>query len=307
MTTPHIPAARLLGAFNPGTPEWTAARSGLVVTATEAAVIVGLSPWRSPLSLWHDKAGTLPVEEVKPTAAMRWGTRLEPVIADVFADAHPELLVHETGTWVSIARDWQRATPDRIITPADGGPAALLEIKTSRYGDGWGKAGTDQVPVTYRCQVVWQLDTLGLDAAHVAVLIAGQDYREYTITRDEAEAVFLRERAAAFLDSIRAGDPPPIDGHPATYRAVQQLPGSVEDTAVDIAPDVADTYRQALADHRRAEDAKRAASAAVLSAMGTARRAEAAGRKVATRSTRDDGSTRALIPHPRFLTEDLAA
>ncbi|MFI9237799.1 YqaJ viral recombinase family protein [Streptomyces sp. NPDC053079] len=307
MIPPAVPAARLLGAFDPGTPEWTAARSGLVVTATEAAVIVGLSPWRSPLSLWHDKAGTLPAEEAAPTAAMRWGTRLEPVIADAFAEAHPELHVHETGTWASRARDWQRATPDRIITPADGGPAALLEIKTSRYGDGWGEVGTDQVPVTYRCQVVWQLDTLGLDVAHVVVLVAGQDYREYTITRDEGEAVFLRDRAAAFLDSIRAGDPPPVDGHPATYRTVQRLPGAVDDTVADIAPDVAETYRQALTDHRQAEDAKRAASAAVLSAMGTARRAEAAGRKVATRSTRNDGSTRALIPHPRLLTEDLAA
>ncbi|GGX63390.1 YqaJ viral recombinase family nuclease [Streptomyces hiroshimensis] len=307
MTAPAIQAARLLGAFAPGTPEWTEARSGLVVTATEAAAIVGLSPWRSPFSLWHDKAGTLPVDEVPPTAAMQWGTRLEPAIADVFAETHPDVLVHETGTWANLARDWQRATPDRIITAPDDRPPALLEIKTSRYGDGWGKSGTDQVPVTYRCQVVWQLDTLGLDVAHVAVLVAGQDYREYTIRRDEDEAVFLRERAAAFLDSVRAGTPPPVDGHAATYRTIQLLPGAVEDTVADIAPDVAETYRRALADSRHAEEGKRAAASAVLSAMGTARRAECAGRKIATRAVRDDGSTRALIPHARLLTEELAA
>ncbi|MFQ6194852.1 YqaJ viral recombinase family protein [Streptomyces sp. NPDC000405] len=307
MTSTTITAARLLGAFDPGTPEWTAARSGLVVTATEAAVLVGLSPWRSPLSLWHDKVGTVPAEEVVPTAAMRWGTRLEPVIATAYAEAHPELLVHETGTWANTARDWQRATPDRIITPAHGGPPMLLEIKTSRYGDGWGEAGTDQIPIAYRCQVVWQLDTLGLDTAHVVVLVAGQDYREYTVIRDPAEATFLRDKAAAFLDSVRAGTPPPLDGHPATYRTVQRLPGAVEDRVANIAPDVAETYRQALMAFRRAEETKRAASVAVLSAMGTARRAEAAGRKVATRSTRDDGSTRALIPHPQLITEDLAA
>lgn len=307
MIAPAISAAQLLGSFAPGTPEWAAVRSGLVVTATEAAAIVGLSPWRSPLSLWHEKAGTVSAETVVPTAAMRWGTRLEPVIADAFAEGHPELLVHETGTWANLARDWQRATPDRIITSPDGRPPALLEIKTSRYGDGWGKTGTDHVPVTYRCQVVWQLDTLGLDVAHVAVLVAGQDYREYTIRRDEDEAVFLREAAAAFLDSVRAGTPPPVDGHPATYRTVQLLPSAVDDTAADIAPDVAETYRRALAASRRAEEDKRAAAAVVLSAMGTARRAECAGRKVATRATRDDGSTRALIPHPRLLTEELAA
>ncbi|MEU3355252.1 lambda-exonuclease family protein [Streptomyces sp. NPDC037389] len=228
----HLPDARFLGSHIPGTPEWAAVRSGLVVTATEAPVIAGLSRWRSPLSLWHDKTGT-PVEDAAPTAAMRRGIRLEPVIAARFAEAHPELVVHETGTWASRVRDWQRATPDRIVTPADGGPTAVLEIKTSSDSSEWGETGTDRVPVAYRGQVIWQLDTLGLDVAHVAVLIGDQDYREYTITWDEDEARYLRERAADFLDCVRAGTPPP-DDHPSLYPTLRRLSGAVEGAVVGV-------------------------------------------------------------------------
>ncbi|WEB41535.1 YqaJ viral recombinase family protein [Streptomyces yunnanensis] len=300
MTAPGISAARLLGAFEPGSREWEEARSGRVVTATDVAAIVGLSPWMSPFSLWHHKAGTVRADSA-PNTAMSWGSRLEPVIAEAFADAHSDLVVHATGTWENGVRPWQRATPDRLLTPAPGGHPSVLEIKTSRYGEGFGEPGTDEVPVYYRCQVLWQLDTLGLEAAHIAVLIGGQDYREYLVRYDEDEAVFLREQAAAFLAGIESGTPPPLDGHAATYRTAQRLPGGVEEVVADISPAVAEAYRAALLDYRRAEEAKREASSAVLAAMGPAKKCQASGRLVATRTVREDGTTRSLIPHPSYV------
>ncbi|MCA6090967.1 YqaJ viral recombinase family protein [Streptomyces sp. SCA3-4] len=295
MTAPQISAARLLGTFVPGTAEWDRARSGLVITATEVAAVVGLSPWRTRSSLWHRKAGAAPAKTVTSPAAMKWGTRLEPVIADVFAEAHPDLAVHATGTWANRDRGWQRATPDRIITPADGGPAALLEIKTSRHEDDW----VDGVPVYYRCQVLWQLDTLGLDVAHVAVLVAGQDYREYTVPYDAAEAEALREAASEFLRSIAAGEPPPSDEPPAASPGERHLPDPVGD--VDIAPDLAEAYRSAVLASQRAAARKTDLAAAVLAVMGDARHCRAAGQTVATRSVRPDGTTRSLIPNRTYM------
>ncbi|WP_424888077.1 YqaJ viral recombinase family protein [Streptomyces sp. XH2] len=295
MTTPQIPAARLLGTFAPGTAEWDRARSGLVITATEVAAVMGLSPWRTRASLWHRKAGTAPAKTVASTAAMKWGTRLEPVIADVFAEAHPDLAVHTTGTWANRARGWQRATPDRILTPADGGPASLLEIKTSRHEEDW----ADGVPLYYRCQVLWQLDTLGLDTAHVAVLVAGQDYREYTVPYDAAEAEVLRESAAEFLRSVAAGEPPLSDERPVLPPASGRVPEPVGD--VDIAPDLAEAYRSAVLDAQRADARKADLAAAVLAVMGDARHCRAAGQKIATRTVRPDGSTRSLIPNRTYM------
>ncbi|MDT0451851.1 YqaJ viral recombinase family protein [Streptomyces hesseae] len=294
MTTPRIPAARFLGALVPGTAEWDRARSGLVITATEVAAVMGLSPWQTPSSLWHRKAGTAPRRKTAPTAAMKWGIRLEPVIAEVFAEAHPDLAVHTTGTWASRTRGWQRATPDRIITPADGGPAALLEIKTSRDAEDWG-AG---VPSYYRCQVLWQLDTLGLDRGHVAVLVGGQDYREYTVTYDATEAEEMRETAAEFLRSIAAGEPP-SDESLAVSPSDRHLPDPVGN--VDIEPDLAEAYRSAVLASHRAAARKTDIAATVLAAMGDARHCRSAGQTVATRSVRPDGTTRSLIPNRTYM------
>ncbi|MFE7609224.1 YqaJ viral recombinase family nuclease [Streptomyces celluloflavus] len=296
----HIPKATLLGVFEPGSPEWDEARSGLTVTATEAPAVVGLSPFLSPFSLWHHKAGTV-ARQVEPNAAMRWGNRLEPVIADAFAEAHPEFSVETTGTWANGDRPWQRATPDRLLAPADGGPVRLLEIKTSRFGDGFGPAGSDEVPVYYRCQVLWQLDTLSLSEARVVVLIGGQEEREYAIGYDAEEATYLREQAANFLDGVRAGTPPPLDGTTVTYDTVRRLPDGIEDVVADIDPGVAEEYRAAVLTHRRAEETKRRAAAAVLDAMGNAKKCAADGRMVASRRTKPDGTTLALTPNPTYL------
>jgi hypothetical protein len=45
----------------------------------------------------------------------------------------------------------------------------LLEVKTSPFGDEWGPSGAeDGVPIHYRCQVMWQMDVLGLHRTHFA-------------------------------------------------------------------------------------------------------------------------------------------
>ncbi|MBO0875326.1 MAG: hypothetical protein J2P19_18235 [Pseudonocardia sp.] len=65
-------------------------------------------------------------------------------------------------------------------------PDALLEIKHSASYDGWGDEGTDEIPVYYRAQVLWQMDAFGLDTAYVACLfLASHTIREYVLTMDE--------------------------------------------------------------------------------------------------------------------------
>ncbi|GAA2485040.1 YqaJ viral recombinase family protein [Streptomyces thermolineatus] len=294
--TPATPEGVFLGVLRPGTPEWDAARAGLTITATEIAAVVGLSPWQSRFSLWHKKAG-LPGKPFESSPAMEWGVRLEDAVARKFGDNHPELHVAKTGTWRHRAREWQRATPDRLLLPTDGKSAtALLEVKTSPDGGEWGEDGTDQVPIHYRCQVLWQLDTLGLDECHVAVLIGGCDYREYRISYDKGEAELLREAAIEFLDDVQDGRRPPIDGADATYQTVKAQPDGVDPDPVDIDPLLADRYRQVRADEAEVTARGRQVRAELLDAMGNHTRAHALGDLVAYRTVHPDGTTRALQP-----------
>ena len=261
MTTPKTPTGVHLGHLAPGTPEWDAARTGLCITATEIAAVVGLSPWMSRFTLWHKKAG-LPTAPFEANPAMRWGSRFEDDVEEEFAEQHPEFVSVDAGTWRHRERPWQRATPDRLLyrlePDADrvgavafaAGPDELLEIKTSPFGDDW----ADGLPVHYRCQVLWQLDVLGLARARVALLVlSGLEYREFVVDYDPDEAEFLRTEARLFLDSVAAGQRPPIDSATDTYQTVRAQHEGRDDIEVQIPGDLADRYEAAGAAQKAAD------------------------------------------------------
>lgn len=268
-------AATLLGTFEPGTDEWAAARAdGL--GGSEIAAVMGLSPFESPFSLWHRKAGlAVPVAD---NDQMYWGRLLEEPISGEFARRHPEHRMRRSGTWRNRHRPYQIATPDRLLDDGE-----LLEAKTARLDDGWGDEGTDEIPVYYRAQCLWYLDALEAKRCHLAVLIAGSEYREYVVTYDRAEAAVMRQAAVEFLRTVRAGQRPPIDGHDQTYQVVRELHLDIEPIKVELPAAVAVPYLAALAACRDAEREKTRRAGQVLDAMGSAQRATYRDTEIATR------------------------
>ncbi|GHJ21678.1 YqaJ viral recombinase family protein [Streptomyces albus] len=307
MTTVDHPYAApdgvLIGHLTPGTAAWEEARTGLTVTATEIAAILGLSPWQSRFSLWHKKAG-LPTAPFEMTPAVEWGNRLEDAVAQKWEDEHPGYLAAPAGTWQHRDREWQRATPDRLIYLQPDDPfvvpheaVGLGEVKTSPTSDGWGPSGSDEVPIYYRCQVMWQMDTLGLPWTDLAVLIGGCDYREYRIEYDATDAQVMRDAAERFLDDVRNGVRPGIDDSTATYQTIRVQPDGRDDVDVEIPADLADRYLAAVRDEKTAEARKRQAAAEVLDRIGTGYRAITPdGRRIAYRTVRD-GHTHSLTPY----------
>jgi len=267
--------AELIAGHIPGTPEWHALRS-TGIGGSDIAAVLGLSPWDSAFSLWHRKNGGVGDKPTSPE--MSWGQRHEDTIAGWYRDTHPGVRVARTGTWRSTVRPWQLANPDRLLSGR-----RVLEIKTDRSGDAWGKEGTDEVPVYYRAQVLWYLDTLGWQEADVAVLIGLSDARVYTVRWNTEESAVLRDAAEAFWQSLKDGVPPPLDGHDATYRTVRALNPDVEDLTVEIPVFCAEFYRKSIADEKYAADRKRYAVAKVLEHMGNARRAVCDGQNIAIR------------------------
>ncbi|WP_424183826.1 YqaJ viral recombinase family protein [Actinokineospora sp. G85] len=283
-----------LGTFVPGSSEWVAARASRL-GGSEVAAVLGLSPYESRFSLWHKKKGLVP-----PTSdndSMRWGRILESPIAAVFAEQHPEARVRRTGSWVNRARPWQLATPDRLVALPDD-ERVLLEVKTAHDATGWGEPGTDEVPVYYRAQVLWQLDTLGLSRAFVAVLIGGSEYREYLVPYVADEVELLRAAAREFLGSLDRDERPNLDEHAVTYRTVRELHPDIDDVEVEIDPALAERYRAAVAEHKVAEVAKQCAAVEVLDVLGRARRAVVDGESIAVRVPGRGDSPPSLRPSP---------
>jgi len=136
------------------------------VGGSDVAAILGLSPWRTPLDVWREKA--LGVRDERDTPAMRAGLRMETSILGAWKRQHPghELLVAPEPTIAG----WRHASPDALATNDDGW-MTLLEVKTTS------KAWNGTIPDYYRVQAQWYLDVLCLEEGEFLVLTWPEDMR----------------------------------------------------------------------------------------------------------------------------------
>jgi putative phage-type endonuclease len=167
-------------------------RNGL--GGTDAAAVLGLSPWRRPIEVWEDKVH--PERRVDlDKDCLRWGVLLEPVIREEYARRFnvqvidpcdlgvlfPKSSRWEDSTIITGRYPWMLGMPDGYLANEHTG----LEIKTAgRRSEEWGDADTDEIPAQYLMQCVWYMATTETPAWNLAVLFAGSDLRQYRIKRD---------------------------------------------------------------------------------------------------------------------------
>lgn len=170
------------------------------IGGSDAAASVGLSKWMTPLQLFYDKLGQLQRDE---TESMRWGTLMEPVVRQEYAN--------RTGHSVTVPDViYQHRQHKFAIVNLDGivDIGRVYEGKTSRTGEGWGEPGTDEVPGEYNLQVQHGMAITGLPAADIAVLIGGSDFRIYCVEADLELQAMLLEAEAAFWQMVEQQTPP---------------------------------------------------------------------------------------------------
>jgi putative phage-type endonuclease len=272
--------ATVVPALAPGSPEWM-----LTMSASKIAAVLGLSDYDSPRSLWNKMAGTDP--GTGETDVTRRGHYLEPAIRAWFTDQHPDWTVDDGGMHAHPDLPWATATPDGHVTLPDG-TLELLECKSFQKTGDFGAPGTDEIPMAYRVQVMWQMFVTGARRCHVATIGPWLDFATYVVDYDEADAALLLREATAFMDSLPTGthpQRPPADGHRETLPSIRRSLGPMEDETVEVAKSVAQAYLVANAAAKAADEAKRAASAALIDALGAGKRATCEGTPIATLST----------------------
>lgn len=289
--------ADLLGVFEPGSPEWHAAREN-GIGGSEIAAVLDLSPWESAFSLWHRKRKLVPARQAN--TEMDAGRRLEPVICDVFEERHPEYRLQRTpGTFRNRQRPHQIANPDGLLfkrgDSADA-PSALLEAKFALNAEKWGPEETGFVPLYYVAQARHYIDTIGVRRCFLMVFIGSTgEFREYEILADPEDTRVMRAAGVEFMRQVRENVRPKIDGHEQTLKTVKQMPDGMVDVDVPIWPLLRDQYFDALDAAKAAELEKNRAMALVLDQIADGRRAVCGKERVATRTVRD-GKTFSLQP-----------
>lgn len=190
------------------------------ISGTDAGVIMGANPWKTPLKLYYQKRGEVPTDDISGEDAVHFGTILEDVVAREFMD-RTEIKVVRRGTMLDLYDERRIANVDRVCVGMHSG----LECKTTNAFNAAERAD-EGIPRHYFYQCLHYLIVMYGDAQgrplvddaswFIACLIGGQKFviREIKYADHVDEAIELVKKETAFYHRIRRGDPPPVSDSP---------------------------------------------------------------------------------------------
>ena len=191
------------------------------IGGSDAGTIMGLNPFSSRLALYADKVGESPLE-TKSTPAMEWGTRLEDVIAEHFAEENDRKTQNVNQILQNVNYRFMLANPDRRIVKQDEETPGIHEIKTTRarYASLW----DNQMPPYVYAQIQHYMAVTGYQWGYVSVLIGKDDYRQYPIEKDdEFIAELIGEEEYFWKEYVEKNQPPPAGAGDADSDALEEL------------------------------------------------------------------------------------
>jgi putative phage-type endonuclease len=190
----------------PTAKEWLNARDSFV-GGSDAASIIGLSPWRNNVELWEEKTGRRKKADLSDNPLVKYGSEAEPLLRKLFILDAPEMEVHYEpwNMWRNDALPWAHASLDGWLKDQDG-RFGILEIKTatiqsSAHAAQW----RDKIPDMYYCQLLHYFAVTGADFAVVVAQLkypaADQPYKKTLYIHIERAEV--EEDIATLIDAER--------------------------------------------------------------------------------------------------------
>lgn len=192
------------------------------IGGSDIAAIMGVSKYKTPYDLYLEKIGDPDLNSESAGEAAHWGTIMEDVVAKEYSKRNNvqiqrfNFLMRSEKYPFAIANiDRAVVNPDmaKRVTYKDGAlnTDKILEIKTaSEYLKGeWGFEGSDEIPEYYTTQCQWYMGITGVPSCDLAVLIGGNQYKQYTINFDEELFDIMITEAQDFWENhVLAGVPP---------------------------------------------------------------------------------------------------
>jgi len=244
---------------------WLAHRS-MGIGASEMPILFGVAPatWGSIYSLWLEKTGQQAREPIEGEY-LEIGTAIEPTVAALYESRTGRKLWTGGGPFCVAEHPrlhFLRATPDRFVAEADGKPGVGdLQIKNA----GWYKAQDweDAPPDAVQIQVQTEIACMGVEWGSAAALIGGNAFRFHDLDRDPSLIAEIEAQAEWFWGLVERREPPPIDGSPATTRALKLLhpldtggTAILHAEAIDWLDDLLAAKERAKADKKVMDDAE---------------------------------------------------
>lgn len=208
--------------------EWLKAREK-GIGASEAAAVLGLSPWLSNMELWRRKTGRDAAPDISNNEAVKYGHDAEGLIRGLFALDYASRYEVTYGGAYDMAYHPEHsfifATLDGRLQEKGTGRRGVLEIKTTNIlrsmqkEKWWGQDGPC-IPDQYYIQVCHQLLATGWDFAVLHAQLKYQygddirsERRTYFIERSEIQEdidYLLTEEIKFWKEYVLADREPPV-------------------------------------------------------------------------------------------------
>jgi putative phage-type endonuclease len=214
-----------------GYQDWLEARkSG--IGGSDAAGVVGLSPWDSSIRVYLDKVGQ--AVQIEDNERMRQGRDLEPIVAKRFEEATGIKLEKHPYILQSKSHPFMLANIDYKVCGLNEG----FEAKTTdgRNAKEWENG---KIPRWYEIQCHHYMAVTGAVRWHIACLILGTGFEYAVIERDQELIDYLQKAEGDFWrDNVLAKVMPSPDGSPSVDAELKNLfPIAEEGVSVSLTDD----------------------------------------------------------------------
>jgi putative phage-type endonuclease len=185
------------------------------IGSSDAAAILGLSPWQSEFMLYQKKIGEY-TEEITPAKQKIFdrGHRWEEIVVEMLVDelenqGHDVKIIGRNNRYQDSQYPFIKAEID--VELLIDGEEVNGEAKTVSpfAAKAWGEEGSDSIPIYYAAQVMHALMVKPRERTVVAALTGFDDKPIiHWIVRDEETIDIIRAKEVAFWERIQNRNPP---------------------------------------------------------------------------------------------------
>ncbi len=246
------------------------------IGGSDASVILGLNPWKAQMDLWLEKTGEFTEDE--DNEKMYWGRILEDIVAQEFSIRTGLKVRRKNAILQHKQHPFMLANVDRLVI----GQKAGVECKNIgiHSADHWEMG----VPEYYQAQVQHYMAVTGYPVWYVAVLIGGQEFRYYKLTRDEQFIHELIQAETEFWKLVETRTPPSLDGSKASTELVKRMyPEAEQGNEIELpfeAFELIQQYEQACEEEKQIQLKKDEAANKLKNMLGAAEKGTIHGRTV---------------------------
>lgn len=191
------------------TENWLAERSR-VVTSTEVAALFKCNPYMTEFELWSRKK-TRDVVKIDETERMKWGSRLESVIAEGAA-ADMGVKVEPFKTFIYDDDLRIGSSFDYLIAGENPEIMEIKNVDSMIYRDKWIDDGeTIEAPPHIELQVQFQMLVSGIHSAWIVALVGGNKIVKTHRKYNERIGNAILKKVSEFWASVDAGTMPSPD------------------------------------------------------------------------------------------------